>query len=77
MLRLKFELLATNDKYSVIQRSFIMKPRNNKNLIKMKAYRFTPTLAHSVYATARSLNMSESEFVRVVLLDAVDRIQQN
>ena len=46
-----------------------MKPRNNKNLIKMKAYRFTPTLAHSVHATARSLNMSESEFVRVVLVD--------
>ena len=54
-----------------------MKPRNSKHLIAMRAYRFDPTLAHSVYATARSLNMSESEFVRVVLLDAVDRIQQN
>jgi hypothetical protein len=77
MPHLKFELLATNDKYSVIRMSFIMKPRNNKNLMAMRAYRFNPTLAHSVYATARSLNMSESEFVRVVLLDAVDKIRQN
>ncbi len=54
-----------------------MKPRNSKHLIAMRAYRFDPTLAHSVYATARSLNMSESEFVRIVLIDAVDKIQQN
>jgi len=54
-----------------------MKHNNSKKLTAMRAYRFSPTLAHSVYATARSLNMSESEFVRVVLLDAVDKIRQN
>ena len=51
-----------------------MKHKNSKQLTAMRAYRFNPTLAHSVYATARSLNMSESEFVRIILLDAVDRL---
>ena len=51
-----------------------MKHKNSKQLTAMRAYRFNPTLAHSVYTTARSLNMSESEFVRIVLLDAVQRI---
>ena len=40
----------------------------------MRAYRLSPTLAHSLHATARGLNLSESEFVRIVLLDAVDRL---
>ena len=43
----------------------------------MRAYRFSPTLAHSVYARAKNLNMSESEFVRIVLMDAIERIQEN
>ncbi|MCX7085832.1 MAG: hypothetical protein NTY69_09885 [Methylococcales bacterium] len=51
-----------------------MKHKNSKKLTAMRAYRFSPGLAHSVYATARSLNLSESEFVRVVLLDAVGRL---
>ena len=52
-----------------------MKHKNSKQLTAMRAYRFNPTLAHSVYATARSLNMSESEFVRIVLLDAIEKIR--
>ena len=39
----------------------------------MRAYRFNPTLAHSVYATARSLNMNESEFVRFVLIEPIEK----
>ena len=54
-----------------------MKGKNNKQLTAMRAYRFTPTLAHIIYARARSLNMNESEFVRRVLMDAIDRIQEN
>ncbi len=54
-----------------------MKKQNNKHLTAMRAYRFNPTLAHSVYATARSLNMNESEFVRMALMEVIDRIQQN
>ena len=77
MLRLKFKLLAKNDKYSVIRRSILMKRKNNQQLTAMRAYRFTPTLAHIIYARARSLNMNESEFVRRVLMDAIDRIQEN
>ena len=38
-----------------------MKRKNNKQLTAMRAYRFTPTLAHIIYARARSLNMNESE----------------
>ena len=52
-----------------------MKHNNSKKLTAMRAYRFSPTLAHSVYATARRLNMSESEFVRVVLMDAIEKIR--
>jgi DNA-directed RNA polymerase subunit K/omega len=41
----------------------------------MRAYRFTPTLAHIIYARARNLNMNESEFVRKVLMDAIKEIK--
>jgi hypothetical protein len=51
-----------------------MKRKNNKQLTAMRAYRFTPTLAHIIYARARSLNINESEFVRRVLMDAVEKI---
>ena len=52
-----------------------MKRKNNQQLTAMRAYRFTPTLAHIIYARARSLNMNESEFVRRVLMDAVEKIR--
>ena len=77
MLRLEFGLLLQMINTSVIRRSILMKGKNNKQLTAMRAYRFTPTLAHIIYARARSLNMNESEFVRRVLMDAIDRIQEN
>ena len=54
-----------------------MKRKNNKHLTAMRAYRLSPTLAHSLHATARSLNLSESEFIRMALMEAIDRIRQN
>lgn len=51
-----------------------MKTRQNKHLNTMRSYRLPPTLAHSLYVTARSRNLSESEFVRMVLLDAIERL---
>jgi hypothetical protein len=45
----------------------------NRHLRTTKSFRFSPTLAQSVYATARMLNMTESEFVRKVLMEALDR----
>ena len=54
-----------------------MKRKNNKHLTAMRAYRLSPTLAHSLHATARSLDLSESEFIRLALMEAINRIQQN
>ncbi len=51
-----------------------MKRRNNKHLTAMKAYRLSPTLAHSLYTTANKLDLTESAFVRMVLNEAIDRI---
>jgi hypothetical protein len=51
--------------------------RQNKHLRTTKSFRFSPTQAHSIYAIARSLSLTESEFVRMALLEAIDRIQQN
>lgn len=51
--------------------------RKNKHLRATKTFRCSPTQAHSICATARYLNLSESEFVRMALLEAIDRIQQN
>ena len=51
-----------------------MKKQDNKHLKTMRSYRFSPTFARSVYTTARSLNLSESAFVRMVLMDAMDRL---
>ena len=51
-----------------------MKRKNNQQLTAMRVYRFTPTLAH-IIARARSLNMNESEFVRRVLMDAIEEIK--
>ena len=50
-----------------------MKRKNNNHLTAMRAYRLSPTLAPSLYITARSLDLNESEFVRM----ALDRIRQN
>ena len=75
MLRLEFGLLLQMINTSVIRRSILMKGKNNKQLTAMRAYRFTPTLAHIIYARARSLNINESEFVRRVLMDAIKEIK--
>ena len=75
MLRLEFGLLLQIINTSVIRRSILMKGKNNKQLTAMRAYRFTPTLAHIIYARARSLNINESEFVRRVLMDAIKEIK--
>jgi len=66
-------LVATMINTSVIPEYF-MKKQHNQHLKTMRSYRFSPTFAHSVYTTARSLNLSESEFVRMVLTDAMDRL---
>ena len=54
-----------------------MKRKNNKHLTAMRAYRLSPTLAHSLHATARNLDLSESEFIRMALMEVIDRIRQN
>lgn len=54
-------------------RSIFMK-RQNKHLRTSRTYRFSPSLAHSISRTAQSLNLSESEFVRMALADTIDRI---
>jgi hypothetical protein len=54
-----------------------MKRKNNNHLTAMRAYRLSPTLAHSLYITARSLDLNESEFVRMALMEVIDRIRQN
>ena len=43
----------------------------------MKAYRLSLTLAHSLYTTANKLDLTESAFVRMMLNQAIDRIQGN
>ena len=77
MLRLEFGLLLQMINTSVIRRSILMKRLNNKHLTAMKAYRLSPTLAHSLYTTANKLDLTESAFVRMVLNQAIDRIQGN
>ena len=47
--------------------------RKTKNLITTKSYRMPPRLVFSVSRTAKSLDLTESEFVRQVLLEAVDK----
>jgi len=49
-----------------------MKTRNSKHLNTMRSYRLPPCLAHSLYATARSRNLSESELVRMIQMEAMD-----
>ena len=53
-----------------------MKKKNhsNKHLTTMRSYRFSPLMAHSLYATARSRELTESEFVRMILMDALERL---
>ena len=52
-----------------------MKQRNP--LKSTKTVRLTYSQAHSLEATARSLGISESEFMRKVIMDAIERIQMN
>ena len=51
--------------------------KTTKHLRTIKSFRFTPSFAHSIYATARQLNLSDSEFVRMAMMEVIDRIQQN
>ena len=54
-----------------------MMRKTTKHLRTTKSFRFPPSLAHSLHATARQLNLSESEFVRMALMEVIDRIQLN
>ncbi|MCX7107029.1 MAG: hypothetical protein NTV66_05565 [Methylococcales bacterium] len=49
--------------------------RQSKYLRTTKSFRFPPSLAHTIDATARSLNLTTSEFVRMALMEVIDRIQ--
>jgi len=51
-----------------------MKPSTHKTYGIMRSYRMSHSLAHSLYASARSRNLSESEFVRMILMDADLRV---
>ncbi len=51
--------------------------RQSKYLRTTKSFRFAPTFVHSLEATARSLNLTTSEFVRMALMEVINRIQQN
>jgi|GEM_PF-1367164 len=51
-----------------------MKTRTTQLLNTMRSYRLTPTLAHEIDMTARRYHLSESEFVRMLLLDGLSRI---
>jgi hypothetical protein len=51
--------------------------RQSKYLRTTKSFRFAPTFTHSLEATARSLDLTTSAFVRMALMEVIDRIQQN
>jgi len=51
-----------------------MKSHQTKHLNTMRSYRLPPTLAHSLTVTARRYHLSESEFVRMLLLDGLERL---
>lgn len=51
-----------------------MKPRTQKRYGIMRSYRVSHELAHRLYATARSRNLSESEFVRMILIEVMNRL---
>ena len=51
--------------------------RQSKYLRTTKSFRFPASLAHSIDGTARSLNLTTSQFVRMALMEVIDRIQQN
>jgi hypothetical protein len=51
--------------------------RQSRYLRTIKSYRFTPTFAHNLTATANGLNISESEFVRMALTEVIGRIQSS
>ena len=48
--------------------------KTTKHLRTIKSFRFTPSLAHSLHATARQLNLSDSEFARMALMEAIEKI---
>jgi len=51
-----------------------MKAHQTKHLNAMRSYRLPPTLAHSLAMAARRYHLSESEFVRMLLLDGLERL---
>ena len=61
------------DKYFCHTGVLIMRT-TTKHLRTIKSFRFTPSFAHSIYATARQLNLSESEFVRMALMEVIEKI---
>ena len=68
--------LSQRDKY-FCHTGVLMMRKTTKHLRTTKSFRFTPSLAHSLHATARQLNLSDSEFVRMAMMEVIDRIQQN
>jgi len=57
-----------------VRQEKIMKPSTHKTYGIMRSYRMSHSLAHSLYALARSRNLSESEFVRMILMDTMDKL---
>lgn len=47
--------------------------RKTNNLVTHRSYRFSPMLAFQVHMMAKQYDLTESEFVRKVLLDLIDR----
>ena len=47
--------------------------RKTSNLVTHRSYRFSPMLAFQVNKMARQYDLTESEFVRKVLMELIDR----
>ena len=50
---------------------------NYTQLNTLRSYRTTPVLAHKTAASAKKQGLSESEFVRQAIEEAIDRLQNN
>ena len=73
--------LETKEINTFVIQEYLLMRKTTKQLRTNKSFRFSPSPspseAHSLYAKARQLNLSESEFVRMALMEVIDRIQQN
>ena len=63
------------DKYFSHTKEYFDEKKKQQTLNCHEGLSSPPTLAHSLYITARSLNLNESEFVRMALKEVIDRIQ--